>query len=167
MADHHHVRCAPPPSAPPRVRIRAAQPDDADAVARLLADLAQARSDIRHAHTPPLAAALRAHLDGGRAIVADAGAHLVGIVAWRPAGPARAAAALAVADGWRQGDVGARLLARLGDEAARDGVAVLVAEVTPVNAALRAAARALGLPERRTGTRVEILLGATVDPARP
>jgi GNAT superfamily N-acetyltransferase len=63
---------------------------------------------------------------------------------------------LAVAEGWRLTDIGQRLLAEVGHRASGQGVTRFVAEIVPRNAALRAAARALGLPEHRTGVSVEI-----------
>jgi len=144
--------------------VRPARPADAPAIDGLLTELGAVRSDVRHAHVPPLAAALRQELAGGHGVVAEAGARLVGVAAWRAAGPERASVTLAVAEGFRLGDTAARLLACLGRDAAGHGARALVAEVAPANAALRAAARALGLREHRRGVHVEILLDALAPP---
>jgi len=92
---------------------------------------------------------------------------VVGAAAWCPIAGADAQAALAVADGWRLGDVGDRLVAALAASARGRGFARFVIEVVPHNAALRASARRLGMGERRRmdGRIVEVEI--TIDQTRP
>jgi hypothetical protein len=84
------------------------------------------------------------------------GDRVVGLASWAPGEGDTAQAMLAVAEGWRLTDIGQRLLAEVGHRAVVQGIRTFVAEIVPRNAALRAAARALGLPEQRNGVSVQI-----------
>lgn len=138
-----------------------ATPVDASAISALVQELSAGRTNTRY-HTESQAPPpeLLADLDPSRGVIAVVGTErerLVGVAAWHPsAQEQRAHAVLAVAEGWRQADVAPRLLADLGRTALRQGVLAFIAEIVPRNAALRAAARALGLREERDGGRVEI-----------
>jgi L-amino acid N-acyltransferase YncA len=91
---------------------------------------------------------------------------IVGLVSWKPLGPRRprrAEASLVLAGGWAARGVGSGLLAAAAAEARHHAMVAFVAPVIPRNGVLRAAAREVGLTERRRRSRardeVEILLG--------
>lgn len=144
------------------VRIRTARPEDADAIGMLVAQLNAERSRTRY-HADALVPKADEVGDGngsGRKVVAvtpgGSGDRVVGLASWAPGEDGQGQAMLAVAEGWRLTDIGQRLLAEVGHRAVGHGIQRFVAEIVPRNAALRAAARALGLPEHRTGVSVEI-----------
>lgn len=136
------------------VAIRAARPADGAAIAELVDRLRAERAHSRYHAT----GVVRGEDAVGcrRELVAVAGDRVVGLAGWMPDGDGRARATLAVAEGWRLTDLGPRLLVELGRHAAAAGVHRFRVEIVPRNAALRAAARALGLPEHRSGVAVEI-----------
>ena len=144
------------------VRIRTARPEDAEAIGMLVAQLNAERSRTRyHADAlVPRADQVGGGNGTGRRVVAvtpgASGDRVIGLASWTPDAGERGHAMLAVAEGWRLTDIGQRLLAEIGHRATGQGVTRFVAEIVPHNAALRAAARALGLPEHRTGVSVEI-----------
>jgi L-amino acid N-acyltransferase YncA len=149
------------------VRIRTAGPADVDAITVLVDQLVSEGSRTRYhvAGLAPVQEQVRAAVPLGRHVVAvaaeGASERVVGIASWEPEppgdiSPRTAAATLAVADGWRLGDVGRRLIAEIASRAVGQGIECFTAEIEPRNAALRAAARALGLSEHREGTVVEI-----------
>lgn len=154
----------------PTVHIRPAGNDDAGIVEAFL-DLLDASSashgfDARSL-LPPRALAWLPDAGNGGAIlgVMEAGTartKVVGMATWRPMGGSRASASLVLADGWRSGDLGERLLEALAESAWRAGVRSFVVDVVPHNAALRSAARRLSLTEERhagrAGVCVEIVL---------
>lgn len=134
---------------------------DAGAISDLVRELSAGRTNTRYnseSQAPP--PELLSDLDPSRGVIAVVGTdreRLVGVAAWHPSPhEQRAHAVLAVAEGWRQADVAPRLLADLGRVALGHGVLAFIAEIVPRNAALRAAARALGLVEHRDGVEVEI-----------
>jgi len=144
------------------VRIRTARPEDADAIGMLVAQLNAERSRTRY-HADALVPRADEVGDAngiGRKVVAvtpsTSGDRVVGLASWAPGEGDTGQAMLAVAEGWRLTDIGQRLLAEVGHRATLQGIRSFVAEIVPRNAALRAAARALGLPEHRHGVSVEI-----------
>lgn len=143
------------------MRTRDATADDRPAISELLLAMSSARSLTRY-HAESLAPAqILEEIDPDRGVIAVVGRgdveRLVGVAAWTPTDAAdHGHVELAVAEGWRQADVATRLLAHIGRNALRRGVLVFTAEIVPRNAALRTAARALGLSERRDGVEVEI-----------
>ena len=92
---------------------------------------------------------------------------VVGAAAWCPLASGDARAVLAVADGWRLGDVGDRLVAELAASADPRGVRRFVVDVVPHNAALRASARRLGMRERRRTDGRTVLVEITIAAAAP
>lgn len=161
----------------PTVHIRSAGHDDA-AIVEAFLDLLDASSgshgfDARNL-LPPRALAWLPESGEGDAIlgVMDAGTartKVVGMGTWRPMGGSRASASLVLADGWRSGDLGERLLDALARSAWEAGVRSFVVDVVPHNAALRSAARRRGLSEERhtgrAGVCVEIGLADPEGPA--
>jgi GNAT superfamily N-acetyltransferase len=88
---------------------------------------------------------------------------VVGLSSWRALdAPGLAEGLLLLDGGWAARGLGPRLLDVATEDARRWGIRALVVPVLPLNAGLRAAARELGLPERRRTTggcdEVEILL---------
>ena len=91
-------------------------------------------------------------------LVAVEGEVVVGHAAIRRVGPAAAEFAVAVDPARRRAGVGAGLVRGLADQARDDGVALLLAEVRPGNAAMLALLAGLGLPVRvrEAGDRVRV-----------
>lgn len=102
---------------------------------------------------PPGPALASFYLLGEQARVAELEGRrprVVGVAAWAAtADPAVAKALLLTAPGWRSGPTGPQLTRGIVDGAVASGVERFLAEMAPHNSQLRAAMRALGLPELR------------------
>lgn len=122
--------------------IRPIRPADADALrafhARLSPETTRRRFLVFHPDLSEAEVAWFTTVDHVRreALVAVAGAEIVGVARYDRLGPRDAEVAIVVADDWQRRGIGTRLLAALCDRAAAAGVAELVADTLPENVAI-------------------------------
>jgi len=136
------------------VVIRRARPEDWPAVEGFLAAQREAHDRSRYfpeGVRPAVEIGVSEDADAATLVAtADADARVVGLASWRRLEKDHAAEArLIVGLGWAVHRLGRALLEATVEDARRNGVRVFRVPVEPWNAALRAAARELGLRESR------------------